>query len=654
MKLKTIRVQNYKCIDDSTEFSIDTLTCLAGKNEAGKTAVLQALRRLNPVESSESEYDSLMEYPRKRHYEFQASGLERTVLTTKWSLSPDDINAVNLLIGRKALREAPEEVPQVVITRGYDNESMWSLALDEAEIIDHMVSETTELTEQAKREISKDETIGELHTRLHSKGELTTGETELLNSIETRFPDNDPEKAVAELLKNRLPHFLYFPTYNTLPGRISVEELAGKVHNVSNQTEGDRLFLALMELAGTDVQELQNAREYEHLKARLESVSNHLSDQIFEYWSQNRDLAVEFSYDEGKPGDTAPFDRGHVFNLRVRNNRHRVTVSFDQRSAGFVWFFSFLVWFSSMERRHGDNLVILLDEPGLSLHGKAQADLLRYIKERLLPQYQVIYTTHSPFMIDFENILSVRTVQDVITQDGKLLGTKVGDRPLRADADTLFPLRAALGYDITQSLFIGENSLLVEGPSDLLYLHWFTRQLVARKRIGLDTRWTITPVGGIDKLGSFVSLFAGNHLNVAILTDFHSGDKNKVRNLKESGLLEASNIFTADRFAGQPEADIEDVIGWELYSSLVNMCYDLPHPVQLPVERDEDGSPLILDVVKQHFVTVAIEGPDFDHLSPAVFLVKKEDLFRDAPGLDLALARFERFFKTVNELLPPI
>lgn len=66
MKLTSVRVQNYKCIDDSGEFSIRNLTCLAGKNESGKTALLQALRRLNPVEDSEDKFGTLMEYPRRR------------------------------------------------------------------------------------------------------------------------------------------------------------------------------------------------------------------------------------------------------------------------------------------------------------------------------------------------------------------------------------------------------------------------------------------------------------------------------------------------------------------------------------------------------------------------------------------------------------
>ena len=75
-----------------------------------------------------------------------------------------------------------------------------------------------------------------------------------------------------------------------------------------------------------------------------------------------------------------------------------MSVPFSERSAGFIWFFSFLVKFAQV-RKGGGSLILLLDEPGLTLHGKAQADLLRYFGEKLAPKHQVIFTTHSPFMV---------------------------------------------------------------------------------------------------------------------------------------------------------------------------------------------------------------------------------------------------------------
>lgn len=132
--------------------------------------------------------------------------------------------------------------------------------------------------------------------------------------------------------------------------------------------------------------------------------------------------------------------------------------------------FSFLVWFSKIQGNKNSKYILLLDEPGLSLHASAQNDLLRFIDEKLAPEYQVIYTTHSPFMIDSLKLNEVRTVYD--TQNPKI-GSVVSDAVEERDSDTLFPLQAALGYTIAQNLYVSPNNLLVEGISDLVYLNHF-------------------------------------------------------------------------------------------------------------------------------------------------------------------------------------
>lgn len=172
--------------------------------------------------------------------------------------------------------------------------------------------------------------------------------------------------------------------------------------------------------------------------------------------------------------------------------------------------------------------------------------------------------------------------------DGNILGTKVGGDVLSTDADTVFPLQAALGYDVTQTLFVGKHNILVEGPGDLLYLAWFSAELKARGREGLDRRWRIAPTGGIDKVASFVALFGGNKLDVAVLTDFHQGDKAKVRDLK-TRLVRDGRVFTADAYAGQTEADIEDIIGRANYVELVNKCYGLEVSRRLSATKPADA-----------------------------------------------------------------
>ena len=646
MNLISAQVKNYKCINDSTAFSVKGLTCLAGKNEAGKTAILQALRRLKPVEESERHFNELMEYPRARRHQLNDPGKDEVLVTT-WDLIDDDLAALAEVLGDQAVKNS-----SVTITRRYKSpDPIWKIEFNERRIIDHLLTTTPRLTEPAKKRLQPHQDIDSLHNDLSRTSKPTIGETNLLRRIEDLFPDGEKNIAT-KILESRLPRFLYFPTYGTLPGRVSVEDVETRTHDETNQNESERLFFALLGLANVSIDELINAGLSEELIAKLESVSNRLSQEIFQYWSQNRDLRVQFRYDEARPDDPLPFDRGHVFSLRVENMRHGVSVRFDERSAGFVWFFSFLVWFSQMEQLYGDKLIILLDEPGLSLHGKAQADLLRYIKEKLLSKYQVIYTTHSPFMVDTSNILSVRTVEDTIDSSGATLGTKVGDRVLSSDSDTLFPLRAALGYDLTQSLFVGDYCLLVEGSSDLLFLQWASRQLTRQGRSRLDSRWTITPVGGITKLGSFAALFGGNLLQVAILADFHIGDKKKIRDLRESGLLQDSHIFLATQYTDRDEADVEDIIGIELYSELIDRCYGLTGEKRLSEFLPNGDPPRVVEVAERHLSVCVTEGPTFDHLSPAIFLLEHENDFRGVNGYEEALKRFEEFFAAINQLLP--
>ena len=215
----------------------------------------------------------------------------------------------------------------------------------------------------------------------------------------------------------------------------------------------------------------------------------------------------------------------------------------------------------------------------MSLHAKAQSDLLRYIEERLAPDHQVIYTTHSPFMVPAHNLTSVRTVEDIVIEKPggvvEVRGTKIGDEVLSTDRDTLFPLQSALGYEITQSLFLGKHTLLVEGPSDLLYLKVFSDELKKRGRTPLDPRWVICPMGGAGKVSAFMSLFGANDLDVAVLLDFAHGEKKQIENVRKSNLLKAGRVFTADHYAGQAEADTEDLMGGALYVELVNKTYNL-------------------------------------------------------------------------------
>lgn len=580
MKLVKVQVRKYKCVDDSGEWPVDQITCLVGKNESGKTAILEALYKLNPVGPARRAVFSQTDYPRKTALteEGQRDLQTGEAIVTHWQLENDDLK---LLEDR--LPELQIEPPAIVrIARGYGGPQYWHVQLDEQRAVRKLM-ESSRLNASENSAVGSPTTIKELFDILEALENPTRKHGDLLNRISKAYPKRDAMSGVWTCLKNVLPHFVYFSDYERLPGRVSIDDMRQKEES-GDVPFSHEMLKALLMLAKSNIDDIENTGRQEFLIMQLEAVSNKISDEIFEYWSQNRHLRVEFRCEPGKSEDPPPFNSGTVFETRIRNERHRASVNFDERSTGFIWFFSFLVWFSQMKVNYGDKLVVLLDEPGLTLHGKAQQDLLRYIKERLGRAHQVLYTTHSPFMLDADSIFSLRTVEDVITREEvngelveKLEGTKVGERVLSRDRDTILPLQGYIGYDIANTFFVGPYMLVVEGPSEVAYIRWFSRQLTLRGKDGLDVRWAIAPAEGAAKVTSFVTLFKGRGLKIAALMDYHEGQKGMVDRL-EADLMDDGCLLKTIEFIDQDEADVEDLIGWELCTSSQQGPWDADPP----------------------------------------------------------------------------
>ena len=650
MKLISARVTNFRCVEDSEEFGLDQVTCLVGKNESGKTSLLKALYGINPWTSSDRGFDKERDYPRRYllDYEQRHDGEEAEIVVVRWKLDQDDKAALDEIFG-----ETARHIDEFTTTRRYEATSnTWLIGIDEAKVTRHLL-ETSGLHAEELAELNGVQTVKDLKAALATpKSERHTA---LLNRLNQHFKREDAVLAVIDLLNPRMPKFLYFSQYQRMDGQVSLEAIVQKKSNKTLSAD-DNVFIALCDLVGVPIEKIATLNQFESMNTRFEAASSRITREIFEFWSQNKHLKVVLRIDAGKPGDPAPFNSGNVVRTRIYNAHHDVTVPFDDRSTGFVWFFSFLVLFSQVKTTHSSNLIILLDEPALSLHAKAQSDLLRYIEERLSPHHQVIYTTHSPFMIPAHNLTSVRTVEDVVIEkaDGgvDVLGTKVGDKVLSTDRDTLFPLQSALGYEITQTLFLGKHTFLVEGPSDILYIKSFSDELKKRGRTPLDPRWVICPVGGAGKVSAFMSLFGANDLNVAVLLDYAHGEKKQVENVRKSKLLKAGQVFTADHYAGQLEADTEDLLGYALYVDLVNKCYNLKTANRVPVPQDSSTG-RIVPFVEGHFRTMPPDVAEFDHYGPSLYLFENRTaFFKTLPAAHEAFDRFEKLIADLNSLLP--
>jgi hypothetical protein len=311
---------------------------------------------------------------------------------------------------------------------------------------------------------------------------------------------------------------------------------------------------------------------FEALRAELEAVGNLLTDRVQEFWHQNPHLEFKVepeNIEEPHPQGGAMQIADRRLHFRVNDRRHRVTTSFSTRSTGFRWFVSFLAQFGYYAEGRKD-VIVLLDEPGVSLHAKAQSDLLGYIDNELVPTQQVIYATHSAWMVPVRKIHRVRTVEEDLAP-AISTGATVSGKMLAKDRDTLMPLQAALGYDVAQTLFIGPDSLVVEGISEILYLYDMSDLLAAEGREGLDQRWHICPAGSVGRIPAMLGLL-GNSVDTTVLIDSPANPTE--RGHIEDRLYDHTRLIEISNITGTAEGDIEDLVDPDDYLAAFNACFN--------------------------------------------------------------------------------
>ena len=653
MRLTSFRIKNFQSIYDSTDISVDDITCLVGKNESGKTAILKALTRLNPHAATERHFDVTDDYPRRQTSAYRREIENSTrkhdiVVEATFKLQSEDTLHLQEAFGPHYLSD---ENPRLILNTGYANTLGIHIPdADPAAVLKYLVEQANlprDLTAELLSQPNEQAMLAALDTASVSVDTPPLAET-LRHIAETGVD----KYVYDQWLVKRTPTFLYFDEFYQLKGEENLNNLQQRLENEALEPP-DYPLLGLLALAQVDLDDLLEPGRTETLFGILNAAANELTAQALPYWSQNRHLSLKFDVQQARPSDPDGLTSGMNFWGRIYDSKRSADTSLGSRSRGFLWFVSFLAWYSQL-RSQGDNVILLLDEPGLSLHANAQADLLRYFEEELKPHNQVIYTTHSPFMVDPNHFDRVRIVQDLsiestaddVTSDQE--GTKVTQEVLDASSDSLFPLQGALGYEIHQTLFVGPNCLLVEGVSDLLFIQTVSGILQDDGKDGLRSQWTITPVGGADKVPTFIALIGAKaELNLATLIDVQAADRQRIEDLYKRKLLQKQNVHTWADFLERPEADIEDMFEPEFYLQLVNGEFGS----EIKLADLQSQHPRILLRIEEHINSEPLpNGAVFNHYRPARFFAEKVKKMAKSID-DNTLQRFQKAFDAVNSLL---
>ena len=627
MLLKRVTIHKYKSFLTKQEFTVENqITRIVGKNESGKTALLEAIAKSNYFEeNTDFKFNKDLDYPRGELTKVRNSNPE--VITCEYELSDEDIKKIE-----DAFAEGIVSQRLFSETYFYNNTSETTGITVSFDVFKTWLITSFEVGDQGKELINQADSFTTLDSTISANLSLPgmeniKKETDKIKSKAKGWDDPLEEYIYKTYIAPAIPKLWYFSDYFSLPYRIDLNGFANGNQSGSLSQEEYKIAKALFELSGLQVSDIQSEENFEAFKAQLEATSNAITDDMFEYWSTNQNLEIRFEIEHASNGI-------RYLNIRIYNSKHRVTLPLKNRSKGFLWFFSFLVWFSKIQGDKKTKYILLLDEPGLSLHASAQHDLLRFIDEKLASEYQVIYTTHSPFMIDSLKLDEVRTVYD--TQNPKV-GSVVSDAVEERDSDTLFPLQAALGYTIAQNLYVSPKNLLVEGISDLVYLNHFSAILKEKGREGLAEGITIVPVGGADKIATFISLMRGNELSTVCVLDTFTDQKAEahLKRMVEEKIIADKKILFYHTVLNQDFADIEDLFSKEEYLRLYNGAFGTS--IQ---NTDLDAQKPIMAQLKRKN-----ENKSFNHYLPANYMAKNiGKLAFNSETLD----HFEKLFSLVN------
>ncbi|EJL67420.1 hypothetical protein PMI12_05667 [Variovorax sp. CF313] len=460
MRLASFQITNFRSINDSGLIdSTQQITAVLGRNDSGKSNLLRALHSLNPAEGL-AELSPIKDFPRHRRLE-ECTG-ETPVVFARWSLDESEQAELAGILPRAA------GVRHVTAARGYAAarraglEGLNALSLDVSDIkgkvrkiVPAVKAAAEKVAEEAKATLEQEadtfdaamimspdyikwsagavKAAQALRKALAAAGaELSDKQEQMLAELEDMalsISNDTPALARAQAwVLEKLPRFIYVDEYPALPGRQNIAEYLGR-QGWGQLTLAQQSFGKLCKVAGLDPQQLQDLLEKNDQATRNQLANRAgsvVTAEVRRLW-KDRALKVRFNLD-GQYLDTLVSDP---------NGAYEVEVNLDERSRGFQWFFSFYIaFFADTKGGRAEDAVLLLDEPGLHLHPHSQADLLAHFEKDF--GNQIIYTTHSPFMVPAHRLDSVRTASL-----GETSGTTVSNAA-EGDERTLFPLKAAL------------------------------------------------------------------------------------------------------------------------------------------------------------------------------------------------------------------
>lgn len=635
MNLDSFRVTEFRSVQDSGWIDAEQITALIGTNESGKTNILLPLWKLNPAD--EGTIDLKDDLPRDKYHIYREANPKPIFIYAKYVLTEEEKKDLAELSGHES-----EEFAEIIVSKDYDENLYFEIPYEQSSNLsistvknslnEYKATLTTAQASSIKTETDRrenavaiiekallalDDTEDVKSAVSAAYNELKKFDEDVKSSLacatindaiqrisemvsECEKPSLNSDKGVIEYLKANMPKYVYYSNYGNLDSQIylpqvlrnidkkdlGVKELA-RARTLKTlfkfvQLDPNEITELGTEGAGSLTQEQINkiADKKKEREILLASASSGFTKSFNEWWKQG-DYTFEFQAD------------GNFFRIWVSDSVRPERIELESRSTGLQWFFSFYLVFLVESEQHHQNAILLLDEPGVTLHPLAQKDLFLFF-ENLSQNNQMLYTTHSPFMVDSNHLERVRSVY--IDTNGKTVVSpdlRASERLKGSNQpQSIYPAHAALGLSVSDTLLVNCNPILVEGESDQVYLSALKNMLISKGKIAPLKEIVFIPTGGVKGIKATSAILSStSEIKPPVLID---GDISGIKIAKELKTdfyaADLDKVVLVSEYTSLENGEIEDLFPKQKFAHLVARF--LPRPEEVDEEFD--------DVVKEN------------------------------------------------------
>jgi len=594
LRLRKFRVQAFRCIHDSGDIVVGDLAAFVGRNESGKTTILQALTMLNRDEMiSELDLcDEMTEHLKSEirivEGDFELNHDETEIIKERFpslhltklkifrtNKNPEiqyDFGDIHVNKEERQNLEYWQDITKQLTNFVESIPNYISKKLDTDFFTGNMPGNKKIIQAELDGFSSNLHAIATEEKQVISEWEETN--SNIIKNVEKILIDNTESDALKNFIDDRLhPRFVYFSDYKKILGNINLAEYIKESETEASagieyiegfdRAETVRNLLYLAEFEMEKLEEFKNSPS--KLIKFLNTASKKLTERLNPSW-KGEAINVELRLN---PGNILSVVLSDVHKDGTITN----TGLLNRRAEGFKWTFSFIVNFAAeTQKAELKEAILLLDEPARNLHPTQQMGISDLLKN-LAGSNQVLYATHSPFMIfDYTpgNLL-------VVELDRKKHLSKIFYDYWKADDATLTPILYGLSKGLVDSITdreIGYNSrplIIVEAMSDTMYLNAFDKFLQ-------DPNISMNPLNVVPAYNKNsvlpLSIFYHTHgYNTFVLLDNDYESNQIAEQLKNNKFSEPQIIFFESD--GNLLQSIEDYMEVDDYLYAVNQTYEI-------------------------------------------------------------------------------